>query len=49
MCTTFNLAARPQLAQKLRHLILVQVKRFLYGPMAELHAVEHEEVECGLL
>ena len=46
---TFDLAAQLQLVQELRHLILVQAKRFLHGFTAELHAAEREEIERELL
>ena len=42
---TFDLAAQLQLVQELRHLILVQAKRFLHGFTAELHTAEREEIE----
>ena len=45
---TFDLAAQLQLVQELRHLILVQAKRFLHGFTAELHTAEREEIEREL-
>lgn len=45
---TFGLAAQLQLVQELRHLILVQAKRFLHGSTTELRAAEHEEIEREL-